>query len=263
MKSAVVLTDAGPRLELSGEEWIYPVTLEQEGADFKLFFHMSPYAASEMKSALLASMPRWKRLNDDRSRLLVGDSGPVRMFFDSHFLRISGADVSLEEQKAWLNDNENIKSSVIANAMAIEVVKAEENGDLRKLPQLGQRSRSVSLRLRLVGEIREPPAQDPPQEIEILTIHHFAMVTAHHYAKYERQAIQLERNDSKKELAVFENYDVEERFYDELIEKVEGALINGQACELENKQAWIKAVPFRMKSIAIDDLFRRVRIKNV
>lgn len=260
MRSAVLLTEAGPRLELAGEEWIYPVTLDQGGIDFKVLFHMKPYSASEMKSILMASTPRWKRINDDRSRLVIGETDSVRKFFDVHFLRMSGIEDTLEQQKNWLAENENIKSAVIANGMAIELVKPESNGQ-RQLPQLVTNTRSVNLRLHL------SPGEDPItgglSETEIVTVHHFAPISANHYAKYERQAVNLERNEGKKEIVIIENFDIEEKFYDELIERVEGAVINGEPCEAGNKPVWIKLMPFRFKSVAIAEAFNRARIKNV
>lgn len=256
IKSAVALIDGKPLLELTAQEWIYPVTLEVDGGEFPVAFHMKPYAASDLKAVFSALAARFKRAGGANMGIVPGNREAAKPFFDRHFIRISGGEeATVEEQKAWLEAFDFVKIDVVINGMSLETVQPEEEVKTLRFALNGSRAKTVTLKQRLIPE-------SGMEEVTVLLVHHFQPILAGHYTKYERASQESELNTRKGEWKTTEDYDVIERLYDELIDSVEGALLNGQPCTFENKGAWLRLVPFRQKSVAVDEAFRRIRIKN-
>lgn len=255
--SAVTIVDGSPRLELTAQEWIYPITLELAGNDFPVAFHMKPYAAPDFKAMLGALSARFKRVGGASMEILPGNREPCKTFFDRYFIRISGGEeASIEEQKAWLNAYDFVKADVVLNGMTIEPVESqEEEPKTLRFAVNGSRSKTVTLKQRLLPEAGA-------DAIELLLVHRFQPILATHYAKYERASQESELNTRKNEWKASEDYNVIEGLYDELVDSIGGAVVKGKPCTIENKGDWIRLVPFRQKSVALDEAMRRVRIKN-
>lgn len=256
--SAVSLAGESACLELTAPELIYPITLEMEGVEYPVAFHMKPYAAIDLKNMLSALAARFKRVSGASMEILPGNRDACKAFFDRYFIRISGGEeATVEEQKAWLEAYDFIKVDVVLNGMTLEPVQTEEaEAQTLRFAVNGNKAKAVTIKQKLLPDVGKDP-------ITILLIHQFQPITATHYAKFERASQESELNTRKNEWKTSEDYDVIERLYDELIVSIEGAQVKGKDCTLENKSDWIRLVPFRQKSVALDEAMRRVRIKNV
>ena len=256
-KSAVAIVDGKPFLELTAPELIYPVTLEQEGQEFKVAFHMLPYAGADLKQVFSGMAARFKRSGGSSMGIIPGDRGVCKPFFDRYFLRISGGeDATVEEQKAWLDANDFIKSDFVINGMSLEVPQSDgqEPKSLR-FALNGNHPKPVTVKQRLIPE-------SGASEVEIILEHSFSKIDPKHHIRFERASLESELNTRKGEWKTSEDYDAIEKLYDDLVESVNGALLNGKPCGLETKAGWIRLVPFRQKSVTVDELFRRIRLKN-
>src|SRR5581483_10721934 len=112
----VVTIDDKPCYELNSTEVVFRISTAKTNAP--IYFHMRPYAATEMKTALAGLKARIK---DAGAKILSeeADPAPLHRLFDATFIRMSniagtdGAEPSIEEQRAWLDRNPRLKSRVI------------------------------------------------------------------------------------------------------------------------------------------------------
>jgi hypothetical protein len=252
--SAVAIVDGVPCLELTAQELIYPVELE--GVD-PVAFHFRPYAAPDFKSLAAALTSRMKRTGGASMSVSPGNREACKNFFDRYFIRISGGeDATVEEQKQWLEVYDFIKTDFVINGMTLEPVQPEEEGQhTLKFAFNGSLAKAVTLKQKLLPEAGAGP-------VTISLTHQFQPILAAHYAKYERVSQDLEVNTRKNEWKTVEDYDAKERLYDELIESVKGAVYKAKPCQSDNRGDWLRLIPFRQKTVALDEVFRRVRIKN-
>jgi hypothetical protein len=255
--SAVLFVDGTPCLELTAQELIYPVTLELEGQEYPVAFHMRPYAAPDLKQVLTALAARFKRIGGASMEILPGNRESCKTFFDRYFIRISGGEAAtVDEQKAWLDAYDFIKADVVLNGMTLEAVQNEDSEEKTlKFAISSARNKSITLKQKLLAEEGAGP-------VTINLVHLFQPILATHYARFERASQESELNTRKNEWKTTEDYDVLERLYDELIDSVSGALVKGKPCTVDNRGDWIRLIPFRQKAVALDEAFRRVKIKN-
>ena len=99
-----------PFLELSAQEWAFPLAIEQNGQEYVAGFHMTAYQPRELDEILRQLAPVGKR---DKSwvRLETLPLKPVSEFIDRHFLRITGiaGEPSAEVQRAYLDRKLSLK----------------------------------------------------------------------------------------------------------------------------------------------------------
>ena len=81
LKQAIVWRDDKPLLELTAEEFIYPVTTTDDA--FKVYVHLSPYSAHEVQAFFDAFIPRSKRRTGRSLRSKRWASGSRHLSSDS------------------------------------------------------------------------------------------------------------------------------------------------------------------------------------
>jgi hypothetical protein len=240
-------------LELSAPDFVLPLTIEEEGTEFRVFFRMKTYSALSIKQLMNTIGAKFRKVAGTRVTIVPSNRETCYPFFDSHFIEMIGVDGSIEEQKAFLDENPHIKAQVVADVLigGVELEKPEEITTL-KLALSGVKKKAIKTSIRL--------APNPPEETVFTLIHHFQPIAVSHYAKYDR-AVENEFNTRRDEFSATTDYDTVDRLYNELIESVEGATTHGAECGTGNK-GWENTIPFVMKAAAIDEAMRRARAKK-
>jgi hypothetical protein len=264
-QSAVALIKDVPHYELTAQELVFPLKVEQDGGEFVVLFHVAPYLGSELKDLLNALGRRFVTTGRATVRMEPGSREATKPFFDRYFLKMGGiagnngdGPPSLEMQKAFLADNDYLKSrAVLEGYGGIIIEDAEESEAKPKVFRLDMaKNRIVKTGFTLYSVERNA-------SYKIGIDHTLKKESAADLAKYEKATSLGEMNIRKQEWRSLEDYEAIEKLYDSLILSVSGAVVNGTICTEENQKEWVRLIPFWFKSATIDEAFRRVRIKNV
>ena len=76
-------------MELGSAEFVFPITVEQNGQEFVALFHMTAYKPRDLDEALRLTGFRTKQ-NKGWFRSEAVPLAPMIDFFDRHFIRMSG-----------------------------------------------------------------------------------------------------------------------------------------------------------------------------
>ena len=260
LSNVILYVDDSPRYELTGQEIVFPLNVEQDGSDFRAFFRMSPPdRAYEIKEFLDDLISR-RRASDTgiETEVQSADDARCRAFVDKHFLGFYGLEkeASDDAQRKFLDDNPHLKMRVFREGYdAIRKSPEDDAAPAKARLRIGaEAAPEISIRGRLLLYCPERQAE---QSISIA--HHLRRENELDRRKHTKAFTVIERRD----LALVRcNWDVLEGMYDEMVIRLDGYTFGGVACVKENKEDWVRLVPFTHKIYAVNKTFAGTRVKN-
>lgn len=252
--NAVVLKDEKPVLELTAEEFVFPIRTPDDRHVVR--FHMKPYRSYAVKAFYDDLMPRRKSLSRGERVIEVPDQSRIKSFVDAHFLRMEGVVVNGEEpgvdiQRRWLNDNEAFMVRVFRQGYdAISTPDFAETNGHRPLQLFGPDYHEVDAQWTLHSE---------GIDHRVIVTHKTARLSKIDHDKYQKAVRLIENN---RESYVQANWDIVEQLYDQKVKSLEGALIEGKPCDEANSKEWIPLVPFCMKVFVMGQVSQELETKN-
>ena len=254
--------------DLNDPEWAYVLDYEEDGEVYELIFVMKPYLAYDLKLLLADVALSYEPHDQRRIGMSTEGSQVYGSFFDKYFLRVeglldpdgSGENASAEDQIAWVNENDSkaaIKRGVVRGG--IGNVNTIAGGEIKKglVIKLGRSGSKIKTWKVLYNAVRKVPDK-------LFVTHFFDKETDKDRRQYD-QATGKSEIIRKKESAFMrsdQNFDSYEQLYDRLAYELEGYLIDGKPCRRDNKDKWIRLVPFWDKYFVVDEHFRAVSSKN-
>jgi hypothetical protein len=259
---AVWFLDDIPNLELAATEYVFPIYV-QDG-QFKLLLRMKSARASAIKRFYDTLMIKRKTRTRSETEYRTSDLPGVKSFIDDHFISLAGAtledgsEASLDDQREWLNQNESFKVRIFREGYDAftDAVTAEEQAEPKGRPVLvlSKPDHNIKVNWTLYSE---STANDEVIKF-VVTMERLTKTDSFQYEK----AFRLIENTKTAERYIETNWDVIESMFDRKAKKIAGALINGQPCGEENKEQWVKLVPFSMKVFVLAKMAEEVEIKN-
>lgn len=254
--------------DLSDAEWAYPHDYEEDGEVYELIFFMESYAAYDMKQLLSLVQLNYEPHDQRRIGMSSEGSEVYGPFFDKHFVRIEGLlnpgtqdSVSVEDQIAWINENDPqraIKRGVVRGGI----------GNVNSIIG-GEKKRGLVVRLGRSGSIiktwRVLYNEETQKADKLFVDHQLDKESDKDRRQYDAATGKSEiiRRQQSAFMRSDQNFDSYEQIYDRLIFQVDGYLIKGKACRRDNKNDWIRLIPFWEKQFVVDEHFRAVGSKNV
>ena len=258
LKQAVAYSAEGlPVLELGAEEWIFPA-LEGEP---QLYAHLLPYEDWELKKFYDSVIPHRRQRSSQESVLEVDTAGIVD-FIGKHFLGFSnavledGTEPALDQQRKWLDDNRDLKVRLFRVGLERFEPRdvAQKPTGQRPILLLGQQEHIVDAETLLWSEERKC-------EERIRMRHALGRMSESDKHQYER-SISFIENSGRRETRTELNWDVILGLYNRLARRIEGAVLDGLPCVQENREQWIKKVPFCMKIFVMASAYTEIDLKN-
>lgn len=255
MANVAVVKEDGIYYELNGDEIIFPLTLEQGGAEVAGYFAMDAQTGShEVKSFLDDLLPKSKSADiSDETEMEQGDDSGVRAFVTKHFRGLVGieGEATSEEMKAWLDGNSQIKTRIYTEGYG-NITPATEEGTRKLKLVLGAGSDEIKLhRILYVPELNKP-------RILTLSMKH-RRVTEEDRIRHKRAGKQVQKG---RRTITRINWDTLEQMADSLITGLGHYLIDGEPCTEANKNAWLPKLQISDKIFFINRVMSRVAVKN-
>lgn len=253
MAECIFYTEEGvPGLELTTPEYVFPISVEQEGEDCIALFHMRAYNETELLALLADSAALFR--TEGRSKMVVEPASRVAFldFFDNHFVRLSGieGDPTVEAQKSWLAQHQGLKYRVVQEGYAGAELPASSNGAV------------PTGRLRLSDivdnkiSIQWPLWSSAKERIETVTmLHHLRPETREDYKRYSAATSRVETHTRKKLYKVLMDNRQLTKLYDGMIEQLDGCVFQGGSCVANNKAEWCEKVPLWHKLAVVHEVF--------
>jgi hypothetical protein len=255
MENVVQYVDEVPAYDLTGQNVCFPLRMEQGGADLMAYFVMNAQVpAHEVKSFLSDMVMRFKSNDSDEREMEFGEENGCRKFIEKNFRGIIGVegDPSLEDMKAWLDDNPDIKTRIFREGYDRVMLDAEDE-PVRKGLVIGRAIENpVKTKLILYSPERET--------IESVKVTHVCRKeTEEDRIRYKRSSRMADKG--RTQIIRF-NWDVIEQLYNSLITSLSGAYLNGEPCTEKNKDGWLRLVPISWKVFVVSRIFSKVAVKN-
>lgn len=251
ISTALVYVDDKPFWELTVPEIAYPLTIEQDGRDFRFYCHLKPYRAYELKKTL-GEVGGTGKMVGKEMEILPDNDQFYKPLCDSCFLRFTGTSSDQpEDHKAYLDENPWMK---------LRIVKEGFGGIMLDFSEDHQPVSALTFTLRSDAGSRVATHQtlySPEREIEddVKLVHHLCRDTELDYQRWDK-ASKRKVNLRTSEWRLDPNYDVLEGLYKDLIRKADGFLFEGAPCEETNKEQWVGIVPLWHKILVINQVFR-------
>jgi hypothetical protein len=264
--SAVVYEDDKPILELSASEWIFPIH-PPKNERFTILFKMKPYRSYSVKKFYDEMMYAVRSRIGPELVFTAQEYISAKKFVDQQLICMinlvyeDGSELTLEQQKKWLDQQEDLKIAVFNQGFDGVTLAPSINGngdftsiDKTKLVVFEIAGHKICIQWKLYSEERK-------EEAQVILTHYLNRITQQERHRYN-QSFHLKENTRRNEQYVETNWDVVEQLYDFKVKKLEGALIEGEACTEENKVAWVPQVPFCMKAFVISQALQEIELKN-
>jgi hypothetical protein len=234
----------------------YPLELKQGAKSPTVYVFMSPYKPEELKDVLSKIVAGYRRTKRDLE-IENADNSVYASLFNDHFVRMSNATGTPDQQRRFFDNNPNLKPSVVEHTF----------GGLRSEPIEAEDSTEFDINVDatvLNAVVTHQPIYDEITDTiaDIEMVHSYVQPTEAQYREYK--ASKRNRYLQKKNLwTVAENYNTLEKLYDATVQSISGALVSGIECRSDNKTAWIDSVPLWHKIWLVDKIFTDLVEKNV
>ena len=263
-RQAVIYLDYKPCIELTAEEFIYPLTIYDDQP--RIRFHLSQYEPYEVKKFYDQLMLRRRARGRQESILEIPDSQGVRDFIDAHFLRMSnvatdekGTEPTIAQQREFLSSRPDIKLKLFREG--IDRFRPREEPEKQQAPKGKAVLIFGRIETRVVTEM-ELYSPERTTDEWIRVVHVMTPWTESDRHQYEK-SIHVIEHSRRQETYVEANWDVITGIYDQRIKCLQGACIEGLPCDESIKADWIGLVPFCMKVYAAAAVFTESESKNV
>jgi hypothetical protein len=258
LKNAVVYPekDGLAKYELNAEEVTFPLVLEQDGCEVVAYFLMDAQVpAHEIKSFLNDMLVRFKTNDSDEREYATGDESECMKFVAKHFRSILGIseDATVEDMKEWLGANPDTKLRIFKEGYDRILLDVDETVAKKGLSLTRKAEPGVKIKLFLYS-----PEKGQIEELHIK--HVTRKETEEDRIRYKRAVRVAEKG--KYQMSRY-NLDVLEQMYGNLIQRIDGMLLDSVPCTEENREAWIPKVPILMKVYVVNRIFNRLSVKNV
>lgn len=263
-KPILVKTKEGYFYELSGQEMICPVNVEQSGKRRRIHFHMKPYRIQAMKEALTGIAPSFS--DEGPEAELQPQEGLVQQGFVKHYLLglsniaidAKGTEASDAQKNQFLEANLQILEvawrEAVCGIRIIDPDAESQMGDFIVLGDGGSETEDIETAVALIDSEGEM--------VDLRFLHVLDKGTERDRRTYNKaQRTRLRTKDGVWKIAV--NNDVIELLYNQKIQSLAGAVIEGEPCTSSNKDKWLPLVPLFWKIVVINEVYRQVKIKNV
>ncbi|MFH1740942.1 MAG: hypothetical protein ABIH23_18220 [bacterium] len=255
-QNVVKYIDGTPVYELTGEEIVFPIQLEQGGVQVLAYFHMdAQYRTTEVRGFIDDLMIRYRDSDSGDRDIEFGEEGACAEFVKKHFRGISGVDgnPSREECLAWLGENPNVLTLIWSQGYSRVLADDEDDSPAPGKLVIGSFAQQTVKTKRLLY----CPANGSVQVIRMK-----------HVLKRESEADRIThrkamRQTEKGKISFFRfNWDVLDQLYAKLILRVEGMTCDGDAAHEDNPAPWPRLVPLPDKISVISKVFSRTAVKN-
>lgn len=262
MNSAVVFQEDKPLLELAAEEFVFQILIPPDDHD-KVMVHMKPATSASVKTFYDDLMMKRRSRDGGETVLMPPDLTQAKKFVHDNFFAVSGLPLpdgstpTPEQQRKWWEMQEDFKELVwrqgydaITSATELSNGNGTRNGQPTMLFEVPDHKISCSWKLYSVEK----------QRVEKLTIqHHLGRLTHAERTRY-RQAVEVV--ERRRDQYIQGNWGIVEKFYDDKVKRLDGALIEGQPCVEANRAEWFPFVPFSMKVFVMGEVNRELETKN-
>lgn len=259
-RNAVAYLDGKPVLELAGDQYVYPINTPDD--QFKLYVAIRAYEPYAVKRFYDQVVPKRKRRTTTEQTFETQDAADVRAFVMDHFSSFSGASLedgsepSPTQQKEWLKENPVFVERIFR--LGIDAVGPRTRPDQAKpgkaILVFGQKEHRIPLEFRLYSPGRQ--CEEILRPVAVLD--KLTQPDKHNYDK----AISIIENSRRGEIYTEANWDVIEQLCDHKIKRLEGAVLDGQACVESNKEAWVKRLPLIAKIYVMAQAVQDIELKN-
>ncbi len=257
----------GSPYELTQEELIFPQILDIGDVAREIWVHLRRYSNPDLRELLSNTGIAYESAGSrGKIRAVSSNASLVQKFFDDHFLKLSkvssedGSEPSLEIQKEWLAEQDPLRDikrrAVLLGFGGIHSeISGEDPGGTLVLT-VGKKTEKVSCRLIMVD-----PEMGKARFYNFC--HVFRMPTKADGNRHSRSTGETEINTRKSQWGVDVDHDALELLYNDLIERAEGYSMQGEECLENNKERWVRQIPYWHKYHALEELFRGVQTKNL
>ncbi len=252
-----------PMVDLKPGLWVYPLTVEQHSARKKLHFNLNPYTEESIREPLVEISPVFREDGAEVEVNINEVSSPAD-FVRNHFVALTnvaiddkGTEPSVDQKRMFLEANPHLYGRIFRECImgGIKLAPEAEEDVTKAFFILDMNARGSEVKMEV--ELVDPKAQT----ILIPVVHKMAKESEKDRSRYNR-AQKTRMRTHKGEWRVATNYDIIRNLYNNLVEGLEGILLEGQPLTANNKTAWVDLVPFFWKVTAINELFKAVRVKN-
>lgn len=264
-KEAVVYLDDVPHLELTAEELVYPIRTPDES--YKVYCHMRRYEPWEIKPWYDVVVPKRRRRSQSESSIETPDTSEQQKFVLDHLIRMEGvqcedgSEPTLEQTKGWLAENPAFTRRIFTEG--VDRVGPRDRVQLDTSagkPMLVFGRATSAIRTEVTLYSRDRKADEIVPVVHTLT--RLSESDRHQYDK----AVAVIENARRGEVYYQSNWDVIELLYNHRIKSLSGAVMDGQACNEQNKgdakSGWARLVPFVMKVYVMAQAFLEIDLKN-
>ncbi len=233
----------------------YPVIIKQKKGDVTAYIYLSPYTPEELKEILRKATSGYRREKRD-VEIVREDRNIYTPLCDNHFVKFGNSTGTPSEQKAWLDKYSEFKPEFIEHTfgglqMDTKKSEDEDNGML-------DISLELSGAIAVYQELYDP-ATDKIVRVDM--VHEYSHPTEAQYREYRgaRRNKFLRRSTL---WTITEQHGTLEKLYDAVIQKVDGAAVEGVPCTLDSKSHWLPSVPLWHKLWIVDQIFGELVEKN-
>jgi len=259
-RNAIAYLDGNPVLDLAADRYIYPITTPDD--QFKLYVSMRAYEPYAVKKFYDQVLPKRKRRTSTETTVETPDAADLRSFVMDHFEHFSGAaledgsEPGPELQRQWLEENPVFVERIFRQGvdMVGPRTRPDEAKPGKAILVFGGNAQRIPLEFRLYSPERTCEETIRP----VAVIDKLTQSDKHKYDK----AISIIENSRRGETYTEANWDVIEHLCNSRLNRIEGAVINGEPCEAANKEDWIKRLPIIPKIYIVGQAVQSVDLKN-
>ncbi len=210
---------------------------------------------------------RMKIISDNYVEILSSNPDSYRSHFSRFFSEITKMDGEAlkspkgkDEQLGWINDHPGLRiheEVVTSGVLGVSIspddtTEPTNDGDL----VLDDETRSQVHTFVRVYDVEEQKTR------RITLVHSIRELVETDSRKWRKASGNTGMRTQQQEYTRNENHDMMQDLYISICDGLEGAVINGKECGSDNKNDWLKLVPYNWMFLVVNRIFRGSQIKN-
>jgi hypothetical protein len=256
LNATVVLKEGRPYYELTADHIVCEVTCYHGGRSFSPVLILRPATSEEMVALLKRRGLAVKPVPGQRGATETdrGSLEAINEFIDAHLVEVRlGGQILTQEQVDRVAAQHAIKHTAWEIAYDCNIAAPDsDDGDSVSIDDLLRDDVTISMFV----EQSDVSIKEHRVDID----HVLRAPSAKDSLRYAKSSRAVTLRDGTVSVSV--NYEARTKLYGELIQFVDGLMINGMACTADNKSAWIDRVPLIQKMGALQHAFRTSERKN-